>query len=831
MFSKEEKILILAGLFHDIGKFRQRCIENCQRHTIESTNFIRDHEDLFRFVLDNENENLDKLIFLIENHHTYSINDDLLKILQDADHLSASERVNAEIDSDNKIVWGYDYLCSLNSKIKLNSEEDTPLRFYKHIPLTKKNYEALIPKEEENSGDFRYKQSDWYNFTDDFKTLMHFYENDDDFTTLINLLLILFEKYMWCIPDFTGSEDTDISLFNHLKDTAGLAIAIYKNKSEEKNNNILKVVAGDIPGIQKYISDVTNTRAARILRGRSVFVQILSRMFASVFLDAFSLPENNLIMLAGGKFYIIIPSVKDYEDKCIEAKKIVDEYLIKTFHYDLKFISADYGFDYTELKKKQITFGQIIEQVEINLLKEKNSIFEERFFHSGNIEDNFVLNKKYISDAESDRVKCSVTENPMFENEMKIIPPFDEDDEEIRVNSQVFKEHKIGSEVLENNVIIEFENDNLTINDNKINHIKDIKNSPINYYRKILLNPDIDEILSIERGQTEVVKRLKNCSFIDVANYCSRNPERKSNIMSFEEMSDKNIGAKYLTLIKGDVDNLGLIMAYGLQSEKEDLKAISRTTTLSNHYKYFFSFFLNGFLKEKDATEKDDLIYTIYAGGDDLVLVCPQSRAVRFIKEFNDIFKDFVCNNKEIHISYSITHFKHSTPVKIVSEFAEDNQKSAKKDDIKCSEIENIIVNNTDCFYDSKNKSSLSLFETIVKNDEIEFLLDKINKLVKWANDGEISSGILRNLLFVSEIYKVYRESECKDTSKLIWHPLLTYNINRNLKRDGRYKSKDPELGEFFDKVLEINKDTEKSKQLERILYPAVCSAIYKLRI
>ncbi len=836
----EEKLLILAGLLHDIGKFRQRCFDEYDTHQYESEKFIKEHRDLFEFILDSgannkENQdlkNVDKLIYLVRYHHDRNEKDELLDILKEADHLSASERVEKELDEDKKIVWGYDYLCSLNSKINLNSDYQTPLRFYKHSYLTKKNYDVLIPKEKNNIGDFKYKKSDWFNFIDDFKTIMLFYETEKDFNTLINLLLIVFEKYLWCIPDFTGSEETDISLYNHLKDVAGLALSIYRTKKDDISKSNLVLLAGDIPGIQNYITDINKTRAAKILRGRSIYIQILSRMFASVFLEEFDLPENNLIMLAGGKFYIILPDLKDFSNKYNSAKNKIEKYLIKVFHYDLKFISATASFNYLDLKRKKITFGEVIEEVEQNLLKEKSTIFKNIFFNkSQNIDNNFIISKEFITNFESDRVKCSVTDKPMFEGEVSKILPLSDDDSEIEVSSQVKKEYLVGDKITDNNIVIEFENDNLTIDEEKIYDLKEIKNRQITESRKILLNPDLDEMLDIKKGSSEVVKRLKNCSFIDVANYCTKFENR---IMDFEKMSEQNDGAKYLTLIKGDVDNLGLIMAFGLRDDEYNLTAISRTTTFSNHYKYFFSFFLNGFLKDNYNGSHDACVYTIYAGGDDIVFVCPQSRALELIKNFNDTFRDFTCNNKEIHLSYSITHFKHSTPIRLVVDFAESNQHNAKRNDLEYKDIENVIKYDKKCFFEEKNKASLFIFDTVIKNTELEDLIKYSDKLVKWGTKSEngkeeISAGILRNLFTISELIKQYKEN--KDTSKLMWHPLLTYSINRNLKdKNGNFKSKDEELAQFFYNVLSINKDNEQAKKIERILYPAVCTAIYKLR-
>jgi len=826
MFTKEEKILIFASLFHDIGKFRQRCMPYNQSHPVLSAKFIDEFMDNFKDVFPaDENENfadIERIKLLVENHHG-SNPDELLPIIRSADHLSASERVEKELINDisniQRIDWGHHYLCSLFSKINLNSNTEVDLRYYKHQPLTKENYKVLIPnlsKEESQIEAYKYKESDWNKFTEDFKTVMNFYKNEDDFNTLINLLLLILEKYIWCVPDFTGSSETDISLFNHLKDVCGLSLAIYKSKKDFPKESKLNIIVGDIPGIQKYIFDLNNKKAAKMLRGRSLFVQVLSRNFASLFLDNFGLTECNLVMLAGGKFYIIIPNVKNFEEIYLKTKSQIEKYLFENFSLDLQFACGHTDFDYKKLKSNEITFGKIIEEVEFNLLTGKNKYFKDALIPENNFpESAYVLNKSYIKpddSGESDSIKCAISEKPIEENRKKIIH---DADSHLTVDKQIYHEFEVGRGILKNNIIIQFENDNYSIKD-----IKNIRNfTSKEHNKKILLNPVLEELLKHDDNKIDF---LRNTTFLEAANFCSL--ENDGTVMDLETMSEKNQGAEFLTLIKGDVDNLGLIMAFGLDRDKDSLTAISRTTTLSNHLKYFFSFFLNGFLKENDNIETDNLCYTIFAGGDDMMLICPQSRALNLTKQWNDAFKDFVCNNPEVHITYSITHFKHNTPVRIVAEFAEENQKVAKKKLLTEDVCEKL--NNPECFFEKNDKSTTRIFETNIKNTEVEKLLNNADKLTRWYETDKISMGIIRNMLNLSEIIKEWRLYN--DTSKLIWHPHLTYLINRNLKdKHGNYKSE--EIGEFFESVLSISKNTEEL-ELEKILYPAICGVIYKLR-
>src|SRR5690606_26822112 len=247
---------------------------------------------------------------------------------------------------------------------------------------------------------------------------------------------------------------------------------------------------------------------------------------------------------------------------------------------------------------------------------------------------------------------------------------------------------------------------------------------------------------------------FRDTYYLEVANYCSR--DNVGDIMDFKEIADNNKGAEFLTLIKGDIDNLGLIMAYGLtrfksneENENEkDFTAISRTTTLSNHLKYFFSFFLNGFLKDWELklqkyivdkakienpglTEEEIIqlknenrVYTLFAGGDDLMLVTPQSSAIKLINALNSKFQEFACSNQEVHISYSLTPLKDHTPVRLVSEFAEENQKEGKE---YTRDFQNIFLQKEKrkAFLSENDKSGTFLFQTFVKNNDLKYLINQ----------------------------------------------------------------------------------------------------------
>lgn len=824
----EEKTLILGALFHDIGKFEQRCTGNPtkEKHPVLGSRLIDEGSFLHRFEKIVGKENVAMLKNIISEHHNHN-SKDLTTVVREADRLSASERVDLEETEVYQDRWDHKHLASLFSKINILSGDKINPRYYKHKHLTKEQFDVIIPtgESEDEIKQYAYQESDWNLFREDLVYVLDIYENDADFESLVNLLLIIFEKYMWCIPDFTGSSETDISLYNHLKDVAGLSHAIYLTRKENKDSKNLNLVIGDIPGIQSYIFNVVNRKPAKILRGRSIFVQVLTRNFATKLLKSFGLTEVNLIMLAGGKFYIIAPDTKNFKSKFEEAKLDIEKYLFENFRMELSFNCAYHTFDYSELMKKQssLTFGQIVEDASYKLIQNRYNLFYNRLFGDRINYQNYIWKENYIDDdgTGTDSIKCRVTDKPIRKDrkdEIKI--PSDEGLEFLTVDKQVAIEYEIGSKIIGNDLIAILDNDGLSIDPENIVRIKEFKKEEKYKNRiKILLNPTFTEQLKKENLGKDV---FRNTFYLEVANFCSKS--EKEAIMPFEDIAKENEGAQFLALIKGDIDNLGLIMAYGLTDDKDDLTGISRTTTLSNHLKYFFSFFLNGFLADWEKKKSDNKVYTVFAGGDDLMLITPQSSAVILINALNNEFEKFTCSNNEVHISYSLTNFKDHTPIKIVADFAEENQKEGKKS-TKQKQSELLKTERRKAFLGENDKAGTYLFNTFIKNEMLNDFINQVNDLTAKAKDEKsgLSRGLIRRLLEISEMLKKYEATD--DATYLIAFARLNHTVNRLLK------DKDKDIKKFFENVLLINKEgNEEAQKIEKYLHPLVCQVIYNIR-
>jgi len=389
------------------------------------------------------------------------------------------------------------------------------------------------------------------------------------------------------------------------------------------------------------------------------------------------------------------------------------------------------------------------------------------------------------------------------------------------VDKQVKLEFEIGSKIPKDNAFFLFDSEEKV----PVQSLKDILKGNKLKSDKLLINARLKPLL-----EEKNIEYLQNTTFLEVARFVSM--EGKS-VIPFDKIAQKGEGADYLTLIKGDIDNLGILMAHGLSGDDKetDFTSLSRTTTMSNQLKYFFSYYLNGFL-ENWCKINNTYAYTVFAGGDDLMLIAPHSQALPLVDALNEQFEKFVCENPEIHISFSLTNFKHNTPIRIVAELSEENQK-AVKNKFKVSNGKSIpeVLADPGSFLNQNDKAGTSIYDTEVKNSQLKELLILVNQLKNWVkplNENErpkLSHGMLRNLMVLSEIMKDFRNKG--ETKDLMWHPKLTYQVNRLLKKNGHFE--DASLGVFFDKVLKLNKDKHEIA-FEKLLYPAVCSVIYLIR-
>jgi CRISPR-associated protein Csm1 len=115
-------------------------------------------------------------------------------------------------------------------------------------------------------------------------------------------LLYALQRYAWALP----SPLEAVSLYDFARSHAALVAALAADPTGE-----VCLVGGDLSGVQEFIYSVSARGATRQLRGRSLYLQLLTDACAHAVLTTAGMPLCNLLYAGGGRFYVLVPTTID----------------------------------------------------------------------------------------------------------------------------------------------------------------------------------------------------------------------------------------------------------------------------------------------------------------------------------------------------------------------------------------------------------------------------------------------------------------------------------------------------------------------------------------
>ncbi|HLV00385.1 MAG TPA: type III-A CRISPR-associated protein Cas10/Csm1, partial [Acidobacteriota bacterium] len=169
----------------------------------------------------------------------------------------------------------------------------------------------------------------------------------------LSLWLDHFDSVWQCfthaIPAATAfNVKADVSLYDHSKTTAALAVALWRyhhERSDDPNSvrSAMKersdwdqekfvLIQGDFSGIQNFIfatGGETQKQAAKLLRGRSFYVSLLTECAALKVLEELSLPPSSQVINAAGKFLIVAPNTDNTLAALRAVQKELDQWFLQ----------------------------------------------------------------------------------------------------------------------------------------------------------------------------------------------------------------------------------------------------------------------------------------------------------------------------------------------------------------------------------------------------------------------------------------------------------------------------------------------------------------------
>ena len=186
----------------------------------------------------------------------------------------------------------------------------------------------------------------------------------------------------------------DISLFDFIKTTIGIASCL------QNNNDKLRLAGGSISGIQTYLYEIISKNAAKLLKGRSFYIQLLVDSVLNELIQSFNLSPAHIVYSSGGGFYIFMPDSLTIEEEfkifsnqisqaVYKKHKIalyIDLAITETFDANKKvnlvrdeLFTALENLKYKRLNNNDALLTAFFEKVELGGTRDKDPITNEEF--------------------------------------------------------------------------------------------------------------------------------------------------------------------------------------------------------------------------------------------------------------------------------------------------------------------------------------------------------------------------------------------------------------------------------------------------------------------
>lgn len=699
-----------AALLHDIGKFYQRTFKTSELtdeelmmtpynkkggyyhhlHSGYTTRFFKKYLNIYN--------TLEKA----SAAHHKEPEDRLSEIIVCADHLaSAIDRKDEEYDKADNNKKGNFITTRLHSIFEevdfggTHEERIFPLSSFDDFKQPRSNYFV----------DNKYEASEEYN--DLFEQFIKQIQNQSylrqhvDWSSF-HIMSNLLSRYCITIPASTYHNNSPtVSLYDHLK----LSCAIASCLSDEEcfETKTFYMIEIDVSGIQKFIYAIlegSDTKAGltKSLRGRSTLVGIITNAISYAFLNSFGLTSANILFNTGGGSLILLPYNKDCEKKVHALSIELRKQLFSLFQTDITFVCAGIRLSAEELETFQSDKALELKE---RLGREKmhkfhDMISEDFFFEKIEKNNTCKLCGRVLND--TDEPKC-------------IICKYTE-----KISNIYTKKSSFG-------IIYDFNNtkrdwkEHIDLGFVQIYFVDDIE--PIDQERYV------DAINDFEFGNRKMVSSSVPLSF-------------DYDTLTFEEilkLQPKGYGDEKLAILKMDVDNLGGIFAFGLQSNKDEFKqrSISKYVTMSRLLEYFFGNNLMQICKDvskeinpniDSETINETLFYINYAGGDDLVIMGPVYATIQLANAIHKEFKNFT-GNSDITISGGLQIQNDKQPIRFGVVEAEKQLEQSKLN----------------------GKNAMTLMDTTIPFGDFEKILLDVQTMKQYMQAGKISRTMLYNIM------------------------------------------------------------------------------------
>jgi len=585
------------------------------------------------------------------------------------------------------------------------------------------------------------------------------------------------ERYTWCVPSATNALP-DVSLYDHAKSTAAIAVALAGAPADEEKPFLL--AAGDLTGIQKYIFGFKMGVGglARRLRARSFNVNAFTQAMLLRVLRRLDLPLTQVILMAGGKFHLLLPNTPEARACLEETGAEASRWLREISGGETAAVIASLARDEKELAD----FSTALTALHERLREERARAGRTLLIRDGRWdEEAFVLPPLDVRDGLCEccgRQGGRLREDP--DGDAAVICDRCDDDE------------RTGARLPRCRYIAFHDDDQHGEYATPAGRYSLLSEQDLSgkAAREALLVLDLDGAPDVERvpEAVPVVGQVW-------ARYAPRDAEGR--LEDLKTLAGRSKGVAYLGCLKMDVDDLGWIFGTGTRLGGDAGRAsMARVATLSRTLDLFFKAHLERLLEEKFPD-----VYLVYAGGDDVLALGPWDQVFELARQIRADFRKMSGGNPIWKLSAGIALTQPGVPVVVAADHAEELLEAskqavgtvpaggtAKPADLAMDAVpypfigkrENGAAREAPAVAPSKDR--LTAFGTAMRWEAFEVALREATRLLSWIEDGTVNTARARRLLRAANGYRAFQRT--RDTRHLAYAPMLVYDLRRNWKEE-----------------------------------------------
>ncbi|MCP4538870.1 MAG: type III-A CRISPR-associated protein Cas10/Csm1 [Chloroflexi bacterium] len=762
----------LAGLLHDVGKLAQRADWQHGKHAEVGAEFVRQYVP----------EQWREYLYPVMGHHDKPLEGHSTKVVALADRLSAGERAEEQTAQPKQLL-------SIFCRLKADGKKAPEKQYWPLKPLALQD-DVIFPAGE-SSADYA---DLWPGFERDVKALHDAHAEDGDLATYLESLLLSMQRYTWCVPSAYYRSLPDVSLYDHSRATAALAAcfvgmdeAVLDDllRDSNKKTDVALLVGGDVSGVQDFIYTITAKGAAKGLRGRSFYLELLTEAVVRFILRELGLPITNLIYTGGGHFYLLAPLGTESDLEQIRAQ--ISHKLLTHHLGDIYLALGWTPISSSEFDRAR--FGEKWGEVSQEMNEAKRQRFAE-------LDDAETLTDKVFGpmgeggDGDKECQVCHYegpdvkTEHAGDEEKERRICAFCESLETLGTDLRDAAYLLLGEvepedaeragyeEALRSfGLVLGFAQTNGTFT---LHLPDDVQRATLLAMRDL---PDITEV-------TARTSRRLGCPVAPGTRYTVNVTPRKpdGDIATFDWLQAQSQGVKRLGVLRMDVDDLGDLLKWGMEGNA----TLSRVASFNFSLSLFFEGWVGELCRRINNTGTDK-VYAIYSGGDDLFVVGAWDVLPELANRIRQDLKRFAAQHPDVHLSGGLTLHGGKYPLYQAAHDAENALNTAK-------DLERP---------NGRNKDAFNFLDLTIPWEKFDVLENEKNRLRELVENTDVDRALLRTLL---QLYAHFTDTARKH-GKTYWGPWMWQGAYSLKRMESRCKDK-----EVQEKIKQIRESFKKDQ-------------------